>query len=62
MSAFSSITLGLAYFNDIKSVWEPLIEPVETDKESIEPSYEPWGLTLDFKQNKLVIFKASKFE
>jgi len=50
------LTLGAAYFNDLLSVWEPLIEPNEVDPTDVEPKYEPWKLEAKLQQRKPVSY------
>ncbi|XP_076814167.1 intermembrane lipid transfer protein VPS13A-like isoform X3 [Clavelina lepadiformis] len=52
MSGDFVVTLGMAYFNDALSVWEPLVEPVEVDSTDIESKYEPWKLVVRIQQRK----------
>lgn len=54
MSGEVELTLGVAYFNDVHSVWEPLIEPIEVDPTALKPKYEPWKLTTRLQQSKKV--------
>ena len=56
MSGDFVVTLGMAYFNDALSVWEPLVEPVEVDSTDIESKYEPWKLVVRIQQRKPVSF------
>nr|CAB3267621.1 vacuolar protein sorting-associated protein 13A-like [Phallusia mammillata] len=46
-----TVTLGTAYFNDMLSVWEPLIEPVEVDADGLKVKYEPWKLQAHIQQS-----------
>lgn len=50
MSGDFTVTLGTAYFNDMLSVWEPLIEPVEVDADVLKVKYEPWRLDAHIQQ------------
>ena len=54
MNGEIELTLGVAYFNDLHSVWEPLIEPVEIDPTVLEPKYELWRLMTRLQQTKKV--------
>merc|ERR1739838_890010 len=54
MHASCIMNLGMAYFNMKHSVWEPLIEPVETSTTSYKPSYKPWSVIVEMKQNESV--------
>ena len=55
MNGEVEVTLGMAYFNDLHSVWEPLIEPNEVDSTAVEPKYEPWKVVTRLQQRKKVL-------
>jgi hypothetical protein len=38
----SELTLEVCYYNERLAVWEPLIEPVETDMR-----HRPWEISID---------------
>ena len=54
MKADFALTVGMAYFNDTRSVWEPLIEPVVKESTTAPVKYIPWSITANIAQRKPV--------
>lgn len=54
ISIQSSLSLGMAYYNSIMAVWEPLIEPNEREKPNGLTEYQPWELNFSLKIEKPV--------
>lgn len=52
LSIRSSLTLGMAYYNSVLAVWEPLIEPNERIKSNGLTEYGPWELNLNMSIEK----------
>lgn len=48
----SSLTLGMAYYNSVLAVWEPLIEPNERLKSNGLTDYGPWELNCNLSIEK----------
>lgn len=52
LSIQSSLTLGMAYYNSVLAMWEPLIEPNERVKSNGLTEYGPWELNLNVSIEK----------
>lgn len=52
LSIKSSMTLGMAYFNSVLAIWEPLIEPNEREKSNGLTEYGPWELNFNMSIEK----------
>lgn len=44
------LSLGVVYFNESLSVWEPLVEPVEMKPGELDSSYDLWTVEAEIKQ------------
>lgn len=62
ISIQSSLSLGMAYYNSIMAVWEPLIEPNEREKPNGLTEYHPWELNFSLKIEKPVEDSCSDAE
>lgn len=62
ISIESSLSLGMAYYNSIMAVWEPLIEPNEREKFNGLTEYHPWELNFSLKIEKPVEDSCSDAE
>lgn len=51
MKIASTLRLIMSYYNNVMALWEPLIEPVETDSYSIA-EYYPWELQFSLDVDK----------
>nr|XP_039248521.1 vacuolar protein sorting-associated protein 13C-like isoform X1 [Styela clava] len=45
------LALGVVYFNESLSVWEPLVEPVESNPGGFDSKYELWMVEANIQQN-----------
>lgn len=52
ISIESSMSLGIAYYNTVMAVWEPLLEPNERQKSNGLTEYGPWELNFNLKIEK----------
>ncbi|KRT85331.1 hypothetical protein AMK59_1583, partial [Oryctes borbonicus] len=52
MTVDASLTFQMGYYNSVLAVWEPLIEPVEENKDSII-EYKPWELRVEVTMNNV---------
>lgn len=52
MEISSTLRLTMSYYNSMIALWEPLIEPVETDMLNSLPEYYPWELQCNLKVDK----------
>lgn len=46
------LALGVVYFNESLSVWEPLVEPVETDPGNLDSTHELWMVEAIIQQSQ----------
>jgi vacuolar protein sorting-associated protein 13A/C len=52
MEINSTMRLTMSYYNNVQALWEPLIEPVETDSALGLPDYFPWELQFNMQIDK----------
>lgn len=52
MEIESTMRLTMSYYNYVMALWEPLIEPVETDTTYGLPEYYPWELQFKMRVDK----------
>lgn len=57
----SSLALGMAYYNSVLAVWEPLIEPNERERSNGLTEYGPWELNFNLNIEKNCEESESKF-
>ncbi|CAL8297150.1 unnamed protein product [Gadus morhua 'NCC'] len=50
INLYSRLSLEVHYYNEELGVWEPLLEPLEEDKDS----FRPWSLELKMKKKSMV--------
>lgn len=52
MGINSTLRLTMSYYNNVLALWEPLIEPVETDSTLGVSEYHPWELNFELSVDK----------
>lgn len=52
MGIESTLRLTMSYYNNMLALWEPLIEPVETDMASGISEYYPWEMMFELSVDK----------
>lgn len=52
MAITSTLRLTMSYYNNLHALWEPLIEPVETENSMGLTQYNPWELMFDLSVDK----------
>lgn len=52
MGVSSTLRLTMSYYNNVLALWEPLIEPVETETPIGISEYHPWEMTFEMSVDK----------
>lgn len=60
MNGKFNLSLGVIYFNESLSVWEPLVEPVEQNPGELHSEHKLWKVVAEIQQN--VVKEESKRE